>query len=107
MVFEHAGENFNNYLNKNCENFNWLNGIKALHGIIEGLNEIHQKHMVHQIFHIGNILFRINSYGYSMLRISDMELCRKIDDIDETNIYGVMPYVAPEILKGNPYTQAL
>ncbi|GES95345.1 kinase-like domain-containing protein [Rhizophagus clarus] len=88
MVFEHAGENFNNYLNKNCENFNWLNGIKALHGIIEGLNEIHQKHMVHQIFHIGNILFRINSYGYSMLRISDMELCRKIDDIDETNIYG-------------------
>ncbi|CAB4444235.1 unnamed protein product [Rhizophagus irregularis] len=31
---------------------------------------------------------------------------KKIDDINETSIYGVMPYVAPEVLKGNPYTQA-
>ncbi|RGB27698.1 kinase-like domain-containing protein, partial [Rhizophagus diaphanus] len=38
--------------------------------------------------------------------ISDMGLCKKIDDIDETSIYGVMPYVAPEILRGKPYTQA-
>ncbi|GES98360.1 kinase-like domain-containing protein [Rhizophagus clarus] len=38
--------------------------------------------------------------------ISDMGLCRKIDDADETSVYGVMPYVAPEVLKGNPYTQA-
>src|SRR5207248_6255944 len=25
---------------------------------------------------------------------------------DQTKIYGVMPYVAPEVLRGKPYTQA-
>jgi serine/threonine protein kinase len=59
--------------------------------------------MVHRDFHLGNILFINNTYNAC---ISDMGLCRKIDDINETNIYGVIPYVAPEVLKGKPYTQA-
>ncbi|RIA79640.1 kinase-like domain-containing protein [Glomus cerebriforme] len=39
----------------------------------------------------------------------DMGLCGEIgniDNIDNTKIYGVMPYVAPEVLRGKPYTQA-
>jgi serine/threonine protein kinase len=110
MVLEYAeGGNFNSYFNKNYENFDWFNGLKVLTSIIEGLSKIHQKEMVHRDFHLGNILFiKIediydNDYNAS---ISDMGLCRKIDDIDETNIYGVMPYVAPEVLRGKPYTQA-
>ncbi|RIA89661.1 kinase-like domain-containing protein [Glomus cerebriforme] len=35
-----------------------------------------------------------------------MGLCGEPDNIDKTKIYGVMPYVAPEVLRGNPYTQA-
>ncbi|POG66000.1 kinase-like domain-containing protein [Rhizophagus irregularis DAOM 181602=DAOM 197198] len=35
-----------------------------------------------------------------------MGLCGEVDNIDETKIYGVMPYMAPEVLRGNPYTQA-
>ncbi|GBB87798.1 hypothetical protein RclHR1_01430007 [Rhizophagus clarus] len=38
--------------------------------------------------------------------ISDMGLCRKIDDVNQNNIYGVMPYVAPEVLRRKPSTQA-
>ncbi|UZO16950.1 uncharacterized protein OCT59_008316 [Rhizophagus irregularis] len=38
--------------------------------------------------------------------IKDMGLCGEVDNIDETKIYGVMPYMAPEVLRGNPYTQA-
>ncbi|GBC38007.2 kinase-like domain-containing protein [Rhizophagus irregularis DAOM 181602=DAOM 197198] len=38
--------------------------------------------------------------------IKDMGLCGDVSNIDETNTYGVMPYVAPEVLKGKPYTQA-
>jgi hypothetical protein len=33
--------------------------------------------------------------------ISDMGLCRKISDTDKINICGFMPYVAPEVLRGN------
>jgi hypothetical protein len=35
-----------------------------------------------------------------------MGLCEKADNVDETKIYGILPYVAPEVLRGNPYTQA-
>ena len=35
-----------------------------------------------------------------------MGLCGEVSNIDEKKIYGVMPFVAPEVLKGNPYTQA-
>ncbi|GBB86885.1 hypothetical protein RclHR1_13310001 [Rhizophagus clarus] len=106
MVLEYAeGGNFNNYLNKNYENFNWFNGLKVLVNIIEGLSKIHQKQMVHCDFHIGNILFTEEYSKYSAC-ISDLGLCKKIDDVNETNIYGVMPYVAPEVLKKKPYTRA-
>jgi serine/threonine protein kinase len=104
MVLELAeGGNFNSYLNKNYENFDWSNGLIVLIHIIEGLRKIHKKQMVHRDFHIGNILLINDQYKAC---ISDMGLCKKIDDINETSIYGVMPYVAPEVLKGKPYTQA-
>src|SRR5437764_3304625 len=35
-----------------------------------------------------------------------MGLCGEVGNVDATKIYGVMPYVAPEVLKGKPYTQA-
>src|SRR3954468_1888745 len=35
-----------------------------------------------------------------------MGLCGEVENIDATKIYGVMPYVAPEVLRGKPYTQA-
>jgi serine/threonine protein kinase len=121
MVLEYArGGNFNNYLNKNYKRFDWFNGLRVLTDIIEGLKKIHQKHMIHHDFHVGNILFtKKENFDFDFYFetknnddddynacISDMGLCRKIDDTDETNIYGVMPYVAPEVLRGKPYTQA-
>ncbi|RIA92660.1 kinase-like domain-containing protein [Glomus cerebriforme] len=60
--------------------------------------------MVHRDFHIGNILFKYSKFNNTC--ISDMGLCGEIRNIDETNIYGVMPYVAPEVLRGKAYTKA-
>src|SRR5947199_10821560 len=40
------------------------------------------------------------------MRISDMGLCGEVGNTDETKIYGVLPYVAPEVLRGKLYTQA-
>jgi serine/threonine protein kinase len=67
--------------------------------------------MVHRDFHTGNILLNaphlkdILSF-YSVIYISDMGLCGEVSSINQNNIYGVMPYVAPEVLKGKFYTQA-
>ncbi|EXX78455.1 Mkk1p [Rhizophagus irregularis DAOM 197198w] len=62
--------------------------------------------MVHRDFHPGNILFNklILDEKNTTIYIADMGLCGQVDDLDETKIYGVMPYVAPEVLRGKPYT---
>ncbi|PKC59868.1 hypothetical protein RhiirA1_468827 [Rhizophagus irregularis] len=110
MVLEYAeGGNFNNWMNKNYRNFSWLSKINTLYNISNGLKEIHQKKIVHRDLHTGNILFFINDismFDCNMLSISDMGLCGEVDNIDKMKIYGVMPYVAPEMLRGKPYTQA-
>ncbi|RIA99032.1 kinase-like domain-containing protein, partial [Glomus cerebriforme] len=68
--------------------------------------------MIHHDFHTGNILLNIKEYDYDRslsddsIFISDMGLCGEVDNTDETKVYGVVPYLAPEVLRGNPYTQA-
>uniref|UniRef100_U9SL83 Protein kinase domain-containing protein n=1 Tax=Rhizophagus irregularis (strain DAOM 181602 / DAOM 197198 / MUCL 43194) TaxID=747089 RepID=U9SL83_RHIID len=107
IVLEYAeGGNFSNYLNKNYERFDWFNGLKILTNVIGGLSKIHQKQIVHCYFHMGNILFtKLSYFSDYKACISDMGLYRKIDDINETKIYGVIPFVAPEVLKEKSYTR--
>ena len=105
MVLEYApGGNFSVWMNKNYKNFKWMKKLYALNSIIRGLKKIHQNHMVHRNFHTGNLL----QMGFSVVdcRISDMGLCGSVNNVDAAKIYGVMPYVSPEVLKGGLYTQA-
>jgi serine/threonine protein kinase len=73
--------------------------------------------MVHRDFHPGNILFMDKTtctsfYEYNTkcnICISDMglsSLCEEVGDTDESKLCGIMPYMAPEVLRFNPYTQA-
>ncbi|RGB25571.1 kinase-like domain-containing protein [Rhizophagus diaphanus] len=108
MVLQYAkAGNFNHWINKYYKYFDWKDKLSVLHNIINGLKEIHQRNLVHRDFHTGNILFLnfINDFSNCVL-ISDMGLCGEVDNIDETKIFGVLPYVAPEVLRGKPYTQA-
>ena len=111
MVLDYAeGGDLNFWMNLNYGDFDWKNKLLVLLNIIIGLEEIHRKQMVHHDFHTGNILLNIKNLRHSSnsnnVRISDMGLCGEINNIDKTKIYGVMPYLAPEVLKGKPYTQA-
>ncbi|UZO24698.1 uncharacterized protein OCT59_016993 [Rhizophagus irregularis] len=108
MVLEYAeGGNFYNWVNKNYGNFHWFRKLNILQNIINGLKEIHQKGLVHRDFHTGNILLMTSNFSnYDITSISDMGLCGEVNNMDETKIYGVMPYVAPEVLRGKSYTQA-
>ncbi|GBC02762.1 hypothetical protein RclHR1_04800002 [Rhizophagus clarus] len=104
------GGNFNNwiYVNENFKYFSWKKKIRTLYFIARGLKEIHKKKMAHHDFHTGNILFDspLMEQYVNRTYISDMGLCRRIGENNQNNIYGVMPYVAPEVLRGRPYTQA-
>ena len=44
IVLDYAeGRDFNYWTKRNNKNFDWLIKIQALSGIIQGINEIHQK----------------------------------------------------------------
>ncbi|UZO14441.1 uncharacterized protein OCT59_005898 [Rhizophagus irregularis] len=114
MILQYAKNgNFDNYIN-DIINWFWFERLITLKNIIEGLKKIHENKMVHRDFHTGNILlasFNNSTYALSGncksdIYISDMGLCGEVSNIDQTKIYGVMPFVAPEVLKGKPYTQA-
>ena len=59
--------------------------------------------LIHGDFHNGNLLCD----NYKSIYIGDLGLCRPANQSDIKNdIYGVLPYMAPEVLRGKPYTKA-
>ncbi|RGB30364.1 kinase-like domain-containing protein [Rhizophagus diaphanus] len=75
--------------------------IKYLFYIIDGLSNIHDAGSIHKDFHSGNILCNNN-----LLKISDLGLCQPVNDNEQKGVYGVIPYMAPEVLRGYQYTKA-
>src|SRR5437868_14537284 len=74
-----------------------------------GLNKIHEKGLIHRDFHCGNVLNNKDNSGRLYSQIADLGLCKPANVISQSvdkQIYGVLPYVAPEVLKGKEYTQA-
>src|SRR5438045_3647765 len=93
-------------LNNSFNSMYWNHKLKNLHQIARGLNEIHVNKLIHHDFHCGNIL----SISQSSIYITDLGLYQpanvKTSQNENKKIYGVLPYVAPEVLRGKEYTQA-
>ncbi len=83
----------------------WITKLKKLYQIISGLNVIHQQKLVHCNFHHGNILHEQNN-----LLISNFRLCKPKEnsqyDYEKKNTYKILPFLAPEVLRGKPYSLA-
>jgi serine/threonine protein kinase len=72
-----------------------------LRNIARGLLDIHNAGKIHKDFHSGNILFS----GYPL--ISDLGMCQLANNKKQNEgNYGVLPYMAPEVLRGYQYTKA-
>src|SRR6266508_653377 len=63
-------------------------------------DHIHEKDLLHCDLHSGNIL--IQGGG---CYITDLGLCGPVDDESSGKIYGIIPYIAPEILQGGKNTK--
>jgi serine/threonine protein kinase len=84
------------------KNINYSEKLMILHQIAIGLKSIHNAGKVHKDFHSGNILFGNN------VSISDLGMCQPADYQSDENdgIFGVLPYIAPEVLRGHQYTKS-
>ena len=88
------------YLNQS-DTKNYELKIDKLLYIARRLLDIHNAGKVHKDFHSGNILFGNGVY------ISDLGMCQPANnEAKKEGIYGVLPYMAPEVLRGCQYTKA-
>ncbi|CAG8556750.1 8417_t:CDS:2 [Acaulospora morrowiae] len=72
-----------------------------------GLHKIHENNYCHKDFHSGNILNRIYDKESFDSTISDFGLCRPANEnLVDQSLYGVLPFVAPEVLRGEKFTKA-
>jgi len=124
MISEYAGygdlkENLTDYVNfiKNSVNHFSFSYEKLIHNIARGLSLMHNSGLVHCDLHPGNILIKRtmeNNYNkgfrYTSTNcIGDFGLSQPANissSIKSSGIYGVVPYIAPEIFRGKPYTPA-
>ncbi|RIB29038.1 kinase-like domain-containing protein [Gigaspora rosea] len=87
------GDSYENY--KRSREINSIIALKTLSGYI------------HADFHSGNILLDEHTSSTLKSYIADLGMSKKINEhYSEYEIYGVMPYVAPEVLTGQKFTNA-
>ncbi|RIA80463.1 kinase-like domain-containing protein [Glomus cerebriforme] len=102
MVLEYCSRgNLARYIDENFHNMTWSTCLDHLLDLAHGLNTIHSEGLMHRDFHSGNLLIDV-----SYAAIGDLGLCHPADQSNSNDVYGVMPYVAPEVLRGKEFTQA-
>ncbi|HJT83586.1 MAG TPA: protein kinase [Nitrososphaeraceae archaeon] len=105
MGFYNSG-NLYEYLNNTFGVLCWRDIIDILLSISAGIKFIHENNLIHGNLHGGNILIEDDAEMEGIeARISDSGLNVFVNECGLTNkIYGVVPFIAPEIFHGKSLT---
>ncbi|RIB11999.1 kinase-like domain-containing protein, partial [Gigaspora rosea] len=104
LVMEYALEGC---LRKNLRaivQMDWRDKLNLLQCIAYDLLIIHSQDLIHRDLHSGNILLNSLKSAY----IADLGLSITANIASKSNldgIYGILPYIAPEVLNKHPYTK--
>src|SRR6266511_1900742 len=104
LVMEYASYgNLRNFILDYHSKLRWETKLRILLMISMALQDIHQSGHVHCNFHSGNVLITDNT-----IKIADFGLHGPFNPErrKEKKLYGVLPYVAPEILRAETFTPA-
>ncbi|RGB39991.1 kinase-like domain-containing protein [Rhizophagus diaphanus] len=100
LVMERMDVSLREYLQQNHNKLTWKEKINISFKIILALYYIHKENAIHRDLHSGNVLY---SQYTSVWLISDLGFCGPADKSSK-NIYGNLPYIAPEVINGKEYT---
>ncbi|RIA87454.1 kinase-like domain-containing protein [Glomus cerebriforme] len=112
LVLQFAkGGNLHDFLKTNFSNITWEEKVEILYQISIGLRNIHDKDFIHRDIHSGNILYLEPNPQWKINKrwqIGDLGLAQPAQPTNVSNneIYGVMPYIAPEIFQGADFSKA-
>ncbi|CAI2177624.1 14726_t:CDS:2 [Funneliformis geosporum] len=63
--------------------------------------------IIHRDFHSGNILMKqYENDNTKYIKIGDLGLSKSATEAADNETYGIIPYMAPEVLQGQKYTTA-
>ncbi|KAG9292668.1 hypothetical protein G9A89_008254 [Geosiphon pyriformis] len=110
MEFSKLGD-MRTYLSTNFYSMSWKDKLEIARDIVIGLDSIHNSGMVHRDLHSGNILQYESAWvNPTRTQICDLGLCQPVNTetttTEEKKIHGVIPYIPPEVLKGENFTTA-
>ena len=91
----HPEGNLRDYLQKNHSKLTLNDRIMIFRRLCESLCFIHEKDLIHCDLHSGNILIQ-----GGVCYITDLGLCGPVDEKSSSKIYGIVSYIAPELLRG-------
>ena len=102
MIVQFAKKgNLKSIISTRFNNILWKEKIRYLYYLTADLKSLHNLDYCHKDLHSGNILSEL---AY----LSDFGLSGPAEEqkSDDKKVYGVLPYIAPEVLNGEPYTKA-
>ena len=101
MILPYVQEgNLRDYLRKNHSKLTLKDRITIFRYLCLSLYHVHEKDLIHCDLHSGNILIQ----GGGCF-ITDLGLCGPVDEKSSGKIYGITPYIAPEVFQGKKITK--
>src|SRR6266487_387774 len=103
LVLQYAENgDLRHYLRDHFTEITWKRRLIMLNSLAMNLSAIHNAGFTHYDLHPGNVLI----ISEIELVISDFGLARYIGDLSNSKVYGVLPYLAPEILEEQSFLSA-
>src|SRR5688572_4930839 len=103
IVMQYANDgDLLSYLNQNINKLTWKIKLQLLKDIAYTLYIMHGCELVHCDLHSGNVILHnydddaTNVYGRRSF-ICDLGLSRSTESMSNSNIRGVLPFIAPEV----------
>ncbi|KAG9298478.1 hypothetical protein G9A89_003946 [Geosiphon pyriformis] len=108
MEFAKHGD-MRKYLSTNFYSTGWYDKLFIATDIATGLIAMHSSGIAHRDLHSGNIL----QHDRKWVQIGDLGFCQPTNNeattgkpMEQKKIYGVIPYIPPEVLRGEKFTTA-
>src|SRR2546421_642765 len=103
LVLQYAPKgDLRQYLQEHFAQLSWQRRLMVLNSLAKNLAAIHHAGFTHHDLHPGNVLI----VSEIETVITDFSLERHVLDSLNSKVYGVLPYLAPEILKHQLYSEA-
>src|SRR5436305_9376490 len=89
------------YITKDFFKISWFLKLEKLYYIITGLSNIHDTNIIHKDYHSRNI-FLTDTFAV----IGDLGISKSALEDNNGEIYGIIPYIAPEVFQKQKYTKS-